>query len=411
MKTPAGTAPPEADMSRRSFDVSEAKLLFVEAPDETCEVCRANLWIRWHEPRFVQRLDGLCQLIRQIKVCPVCRGRAYRPPEDVRFALPRATYGTDVVVEVGERHLRGGSSLRAIGRDLNERGVPIDQTHMGDLFRGYVALTKLARGDDARVRERLVAQGGVLLMADGVYYDDASPVLYLVWDAVSGLPLFGERKSFKGKDDLVPLLERVKALDVPILGVVSDKEKGLFPAVLEVFPDVPYQVCQNHFMKNCAAGMSSDLTALSASVSDRTKSVQAIAGQLHRAGVNSVEWEVGSSVSAAADVETDAPPIEPDADGDHVEPPAAAAPAEAPLSEKQLATEFCAMAKHASYATGRAPLRPPELVRHEGLNRVRAAVQEAAKKKGAPTRSSRSSTVCSTPTGRAPAPLDGSRAP
>jgi hypothetical protein len=401
-------------MSRRSFDVSEAKLLFVEALAESCEVCRANLWIRWHEPRFVQRLDGVYQLIRQMKVCPVCRGRAYKPPEDVRFALPRATYGTDVVVEVGERHLRGGSSLRAIGRDLNERGVPIDQTHMGDLFRGYVALTKLARGDDARVRERLIAQGGVLLMADGVQYDDSSPVLYLVWDALSGLPLFGERKSFKGKDDLVPLLERVKALKVPILGIVSDKEKGLFPAVIEVFPDVPYQVCQNHFMKNCAAGMSSDLTALSKSVSDRAESVQRIAGRLHRVGVNSVEWEVGSPVAAAEDVDDEAAAIEPDADGDHVEPPTEVAPTTVPaatsLTEEQLAAELSAMAKHAARATGRAPLKPPELVRHEGLNRVRAAVKEAAGKGGAHTRSSLSSTKRSTPTGTVPAPQDGSRA-
>lgn len=409
-------------MSRPSYDVSEASLLFVEAQAETCEACRANLWIRWHQPRFVQRLDGVYQLIRQMKVCPVCRGRAYRPPEDVRFALPRATYGTDVVVEVGERHLRGGSSLRAIGRDLNDRGIPIHQTHVGDLFRGYVALTKLARGDDASVRARLVAQGGVLLMADGVQYDDTSPVLYLVWDALSGLPLFGERKSFKGKDDLVPLLERVKALDVPIVGIVSDKEKGLFPAVIEVFPDVPYQVCQNHFMKNCAAGMSSDLTALNASVFDRAERVQKIASGLHRAGVNSVEWEIGSSVSVAEGGEAVPPATDPESDSDRDRTEAQteamptavitapSVPLKPALSEEQLGAEFCAMAKHASRATGRVPLRPPELVRHEGLDRVRAAVKEAAGKRGAHTRSSRSSTKRSTPAGTASAPQDESRA-
>ncbi|MCW8138263.1 MAG: transposase [Planctomycetota bacterium] len=386
-------------MVRRSFDVSEAVLLYAEAPARVCEACGANLWIRWHVPRFVQRLDGVYQVVRQVKGCPAGCGnkRKYRPYEDVRFVLPRLTYGTDVVIEVGERQLRGGTSLRAIGRDLNERGVPVEQSHVGELFRSYLALTKLARGDDHALRKRLLEQGGVILSADGVQYDDTSPVLYLVWDVLSGQPLFGERKTFKGKDDLVPLFERVKALDVPVLGIVSDKEKGLFPAVLEVFPDVPYQVCQNHFLKNCAECMSGDLADLKASVSDRAEKVQRIASRLHKAGVNSEEWELGSPRCDEAPIEivTD--------EEEEVEAPSPAEDTETesvgadpvlqaePLTEAQVAAEFTAMAKHAARASGRAPLRPPDMVRDEGLERVRAAVQAAAAKRGAHTRPSTSS--------------------
>jgi hypothetical protein len=384
-------------MSRRRYDVSEARLVFEEAPAKICETCGGNLWIRWHKPKFVHRLDAVYQLVRQVKVCPTCWDRTYWPRHDLRFALPLATYGTDVIVEVGERQLRGGVSLRAIGRDLNERGVPVDQTHVGELFRSYLALTRLARGDDAQLRERLLEQGGVVLMADGVQYDDSSPVLYMVWDALSGQPLFSERKSFKGTGDLVPLLERVKDLDVPVLGIVSDKEKGLFPAVAKVFPDVPYQVCQNHFLKNCAAGMSGDLTALSTSVSARAEKVQRVASGLHKAGVNSVEWEIGSLPTSDGTVDSPAVHAKPEGEvrGGEVDGHAASAKAEEDkrtLSEAQLAAEYCAMAKHASRAAGRAPLEPPELHRHEGLDRVRATVQAAAAKRGAHTRSSRNST-------------------
>jgi hypothetical protein len=364
-------------MSRRAYDVSEAQLLFAEAPEGVCKVCGANLWIRWHDTRFVHRLDGVYQLVTQPRSCPAgCPGQIYRPPVDIRFVLPKATYGTDVVVEVGERHLRGGASLRAIGRDLNARGVPVTQRHTCELFRSYVALTKLARGDDEQVRQRLLAQGGLLLMADGVQFDDASPVLYLIWDALSGQPLFGERRTFKGKDDLASLLERVKALNVPILGVVSDKEKGLLPAIKEVFPDAPHQVCQNHFLKNCAAGMASDLKALGSSVEHRAEEVRKIASRLHQGGANSVEWEVGAPIAGA---------------NDSVEPAAATAQA-GPISEDELAAELCAMTRHAARAAGRAPLEPPELVRHERLELVRAAVQDAARKGGAHTRSSSAST-------------------
>lgn len=380
---------------RRSYCVSEAVTLFAEAPAETCELCGASLWIRWHEQRFVQRLDAVYRLVRQVKTCSAgCKRRPYRPLEDVRFALPRHTYGTDVIIEVGERQLRGGTSLRSIGRDLNERGVPIEQSHVGELFRSYVALTKLARGDDRRLRERLLAQGGVVLSADGVQYDAVSPVLYLVWDVLSGQPLFGERKTFKGKDDFVPLLERVKALDVPVLGIVTDKEKGLFPAVKEVFDDVPYQVCQTHFLKNCAEGMSGDLADLKASVSGRAERVQRTMSRLHKAGVNSEEWELGSCTTGdeEAPAEVEAPAVPPSAVFEVIQgtgptdtpPPLGAQP----LSEDQLAAELCAMAKHAAHASGRAPLQPPELIRDQELERVRAAVHAAAEKKGAHTRSS-----------------------
>ena len=39
-------------------------------------------------------------------------------------------------------------------------------------------------------------------MCDGVQFDDRSPVLYLVWDSLSGTPLFGERKQYRGEEDL-----------------------------------------------------------------------------------------------------------------------------------------------------------------------------------------------------------------
>ena len=55
----------------------------------------------------------------------------------------------------------------------------------------------------------------------------------------------------------------------------------------------------------------------------------------------------------------------------------------APLSEEQFAAELCAMGRHAARATGRAPLDPPEQVRHQRLEAVRNTVDEALKGGGA----------------------------
>jgi hypothetical protein len=189
-------------------------------------------------------------------------------------------------------------------------------------------------------------------MVDGVQYDDKSPVLYLLWDALSGEPLFGERKPFRSEADLVPLLEKVKAMGVPVRGIVTDKEKGLVPALKRVFPEVPYQYCQTHFLKNCAKEMGEDLTALGKSVAKRAKRVQKIAKKLHDRGVDSIESEDATFRKLPAH-----------------------------LDDQQFAAEVCAMVRHASRASGRAPLAPPELVRHQALEEIREYAEKAAKKK------------------------------
>lgn len=385
----------------RSYDVSEAEVLCLRPQVEVCEVCGANLWIVEHQKKFVHGVGGLYYVIRQGVRCPVgqCPGSTVvqRVPVDLRLVLPKKNYGTEVVVEVGERHLQHGDSFGRIARSLQERGVPLSKRHSGRLFRAYVALTQAALGDEKALCERLRAQGGILLMADGVQYDHTSPVLYMVWDALSGTPLFGERKAFRSAEDLVPLLERVKTMDVDVVGIVSDKEKGLVPAVAEVFPDVPHQYCQLHYLKNCALGMKSALGALGKSVASRADKVQRISKRLHVRGWDSLESDQSSKLErdeAGADDGTDGPTHAAAAEN---------APADAvgrvqqevdevatehpkPLSEEQLAVELCAMARHASRATGRAPLNPPEQVRHERLEAVRAVVAQA-REKGATIRS------------------------
>ncbi|MFQ5601603.1 MAG: transposase [Candidatus Krumholzibacteriia bacterium] len=394
---------------RRSFDIDEATFLYVEPPQEVCASCGNNLWICEHAKRIVQRLDGVYCLVRQNKWCPVegCERfhKIVRVPQDLRFALPRYNYGLDVVLEVGERHLRSGDALRRITRELNERMVPLSQRNSCRLFRAYVALTKLARGDDTKLRERLLAQGGIVLMADGVQFDSTSPVLYLVWDAISGEPLFGERKAYRGAEDLVPLLQRVEALEVPVIGAVSDKEKGLLPAVAQVFPDVPHQLCQLHFLKNCALGMAADLQELGQGVSRRAEKVRKLAKKLHETGWDSIEHD-RSIGQVSADphrqqelTKTQSTPMADVQNSNGSMVPCAVLPedgtrvasardvksgddASAPLGEEQLATELCAMARHAARATGRAPLNPPEHVRNHRMEAIRKTVEEALKKGG-----------------------------
>lgn len=341
---------------KRPVGLKPADLLVVTALEERCAACGARLEISQHRERWIQRLDRYLHVVRRDKKCRAegCPGprRVFHAPEDLRLALPYRTLGLDVTLAIGERHLRG-ESLMAVQRDLCARDVPIDDRHAGRVFRDFLALASAAAGDEPSRQAALRAQGGIVLMCDGVQFDDRAPVLYLAWDAISGTPLFGERKVFRGEDDLRTILERVKRMDVPIISIVSDKERGLVPAVQAVFPTIPYQFCQTHFLKNCARPLDRDLSALGASVVRRATRVHKIAKRLHEA----------------------APPT---SDG---QPRAGSAAPRRPAGV-EVAQEICEIVRQNARVSGKAPLDPQELKRHERLEQIREVVQEASAGKG-----------------------------
>ena len=340
----------------RAIDPSKARLIVQTAQETTCPHCEAGLVISQHRDRYIQRLDELVHQQCRDKRCPrqECAGRAviYRPLVDLRLALPRMSFGLDVVVAVGERHLHRAESLSQIGRELTKQGVPIHQTHVGVLMRNFLALCQMARGDQAQVRQRLEQQGGIYLMVDGVQFDDRSPVLYLCWDARSGTPLFGERLVARDASTLGKLLRRVRRLGVPVRGIITDAEKGLVAAVAAVFPEVPHQFCQTHFLKNCARPLQEDLQRLGASVEQRAERVRKLSRRLAEQAPAAVSAS-GSPTPRATD----------------------------PVAERDVALDLCALVKPQAKRSGKAPLAPPELVRHQGLEQVRHTVEIARKKR------------------------------
>lgn len=327
------------------------------AQDGTCDVCGRALCVTQRRGRFVERLDGLHVLTMRDTGCPRenCEGRRvmYRPPEELAFALKKDTLGLDVVVEIGERRLRDHLSFAQIHVLLRDR-VPIAERTVADVFERFLALTRCRAGDTSAVRRRLRKQGGMIVLIDGVQFDEHSPVLYVLEDVMSHTMLFAERREVRSAEGLKGLLERLKAMDVPILAFVTDREKGLVPAIRKVFPDVPHQFCQLHFLKRCAAPLDGPLVTLGKEVARAAEKLRAIRREL---------------------VQTPPPK------------------SEAEQAERAVAEDLLLAAHAASKCSGRAPFVPPALKRHERMLSVGEAVQRAAAKRGGPGRSSRGSSV------------------
>src|SRR5882762_11053354 len=227
---------------------------------EQCEQCGQPLWVGYHGHRTVTRLDGLWKLTIVVRRCiqPDCPRYhvAYRPEEEGRWALPHGEFGLEVIALIGRWRFREHRSVPEMHRMLLSRGVSITERSVTHLMQRYEELVTLRITDHERIKTRLQKQDHVMLALDGLQPDVGHEVLWVIRDCLSGEILPAKSLLSARQQDLAGLLSAVKAAcPVPVAGVVSDGQHSIRKAVRRVFPDVPYQLCQFHFLREAAKPM------------------------------------------------------------------------------------------------------------------------------------------------------------
>lgn len=321
------------------------------APDQICPFCSTRLRICQHRERTVRTISEDLALVMRDKKCPspTCPQPhlRYRSPEEPLVALPHDKLGLDVVLEVGHLRFHQHLGFPRIHTDLQTRGLPISEMGVQYQSRKYEALVACrTTASQTAMMEKLAARGFLLPIIDAVHYGAGEAVVYLIIDGLSGIPLFGQETVVRGKMELVPFIRQLNTLGLPILGVVSDKESGLAPAIAEALPGVPHQFCQRHYLSNVAKPMEQDLAALGEDVRKREEKLREFQRDLIR--LETKAKEEGKPV-----------------------------PEDLPT-----ALEFCEAARAAARIHGRPTTDPSPLKRHQGLKRVEQAVARAARKKG-----------------------------
>jgi hypothetical protein len=224
---------------------------------QDCPECQHRLWARYDNVRTITTLDGVLRLRLAVRRCnnPDCPRflRPYRPEAEPHFALPYHEFGLDVIDAVGRlRHVEH-RSIAEIHRELTRRGIVVAQRTVTNLLDRYDELRALAAGAPERLRPRLQAQGRVVLALDGLQPDVGHEVLWVVRDCLSGEVLRAQSLLSATQGDLATLLRGVRdALPVPVKAVVSDGQESIRLAVAEVFPGVPHQLCQFHYLREAA---------------------------------------------------------------------------------------------------------------------------------------------------------------
>jgi hypothetical protein len=179
--------------------------------------------------------------------CPDCPGhqRLYRSSEGDALALPGLTFGLDIVLLVGHLRLREHKTVDEIHTMLLQHLAAVHQTisrrEILWLFEAYAALvragTEVAHDEEwkAQVRENQ----GLLLSIDGIQPDNGNETIYLVRDVWTGRLQAAENVTDSTKECLKQVLAPVVALNLPVVGVISDAQPTELQAVADLWPQAP----------------------------------------------------------------------------------------------------------------------------------------------------------------------------
>jgi hypothetical protein len=154
---------------------------------------------------------------------------------------------------VGTLRHREHRSVPEIHALLQARGVAIAERSVTNLLDRYDELLATQLMERQPLQKRLAEQGRVILALDGLQPDVGHEVLWVIRDCLSGIIVVARSLlSGRAQDLAVLLREAVAAVGVPVVGVISDGQTSIRQAVALVFPGVPHQLCQFHFLREAA---------------------------------------------------------------------------------------------------------------------------------------------------------------
>jgi hypothetical protein len=206
--------------------------------------------------KTVQTLPAVLNIAYQPKWCadPGCPGHStlWASAEWQQIAPRYGTYGYDVIVQIGWQRQTRYQRFADIHHTLQEH-VQISESQVRRLYH-QVYLPALACQERQHVDrlDVITRDSGLILGLDGLCPEGGEPQLWVVRELQTGLTLRCGWLSMQDEATLVDFLRPIASQGWRVVAVMSDKQRGLVPAVAEVFPDAKHALCQVHYLKNVA---------------------------------------------------------------------------------------------------------------------------------------------------------------
>ncbi len=219
---------------------------------EYCLVCNEKLkpheHLNWR--KAIQLLSKNVYVTSRGRYCPNHTKMTYLSAEASQLSLPEMTYGIDVLVRIGYQREYQKMTWKEVKENLPDH-IRVSRRHLSNLYQRYKVLLASAERLDIDALKAAAAEfGGLIISVDGLQPEGGQPQLWVVREVLTGSILAAGWLPRVDETTIQEFLRPVKALDLPILAIVSDKQASLINALTIVWPDIPNQYCQAHFLSN-----------------------------------------------------------------------------------------------------------------------------------------------------------------
>lgn len=235
-----------------------------------CSLCGSKLQSTSTASRHLINLEEKSKLSIQIRACAKqeCLNNKVqlKPVSYLNQIVPESGYGIDVYGLIGHLRLAQRWTIPEIHKHIitSYPHIEFGERHVENMM-NYLSLSIEQSGKNAsHLKEyfSLRKQSTLVLSIDGIEPEKGHSILYVVREVLSGKILFAHYSTYSDtvslkKEILLPLQEVLQAANLSVVGWIADKELALGKAVQEVYPDVPFQHCQSHFL----AAMKKPLTS------------------------------------------------------------------------------------------------------------------------------------------------------
>jgi hypothetical protein len=331
---------------------------------DTCLECGGPLSAAYTSgPKTVQTMGGVMTIAHRPQYCQDLGCKRYqvlcKSAQWQQIAPRYCTYGYDVIAQIGWLRQTHYERFEAIQEALQPR-LQICESEVRLLYHErYLPLLACHERQYLEELKAVSEHKGLILSTDGLAPEGGEPQLWVVRELQTGLTLRSGWLSQQDQDTFVNFLQPIADLGLRVVAVMSDKQRGLEPAVPIVFPHAKHGFCQMHYLKNAAEPVTAEDQAMKVTL---RKAVRSEIGGL----IRQEKVEKPGILTVTGLVPT---PIE-----EPQEPEKTGAPAPAVQEHEAIVEDLLRRVRYLLTLKGRPPLRLAGVEMFERLTEVRTCL-------------------------------------
>lgn len=228
---------------------------------EKCPVCKDNLVPVGYVSgrKTVQTMSEVLTISQRPKHCgnSTCpeHGMAWKSAAWLQIAPMYCTYGYDVIAQIGWQRQTRRVRSSEIHQSLREL-VQVSEAQVRYMYHyQYLPLLACHERQQLDKLQAMAKTRGLILSMDGMSPEGGEPQLWVVRELQTGLIVRSGWLSSQDQATFAAFLQPIADQKWRVLAVLSDKQRGLEPAVAQVFANAFHALCHFHYLQNAAAAV------------------------------------------------------------------------------------------------------------------------------------------------------------